>query len=230
MTDERSSAPSPAAPSEPSEPWSAQLRRLLPVIAAAVVVIALVGAGLAVFGHLKHIELPDLTRDPSAVTHTHFWVGALSFLGFATWGIGTGAALIGGLTQPHGSARRRMLLQVAGITAYLLLDDMLLFHEEVLPNLGVPEHLIYPAYFVVTVLWVWFNRADIGRTEWVLLVAALAGFGGSIALDILTPDISSWTFIEDCAKFGGIVFWSLYLVRTALRSVRPAEPPVPSAS
>lgn len=223
MTDERSAAPSPAAPAHPSEPWSAQVRRLMPALLAVVALVGLVALALVVLGHVKHVELPDLTRDPSAVTHTHFYIGALSFLGFAAWGIGAGAALVGGLAQTRGSATRRMLLQVAAITTYLLLDDMLLFHEEVLPDLGVPERVIYPGYFVITVLWVWFNRAAIARTEWVLLLAALAGFGGSVALDILTPDISSWTFVEDCAKFGGIVFWSLYLVRTAVRSVRPAD-------
>lgn len=185
-----------------------------------VVAVAVVCGALALFGYRKQIYLPDLTRDPSAVTHTHFWVGALSFLGFALWGIGAGSSLAVGLALPRGDARRRTLLQVSAITAYLLIDDMLLLHEEVLPNLGVPEKLIYPAYVVVALAWFWVNRADIARTERILLGLSVLAFAASILLDQVTPDISDWTYVEDSLKFLGIALWATYLVHTSVTTAR----------
>ncbi len=200
----------------------AQGRRLavpLAVVLAGVVVVCL---GVAFLAHRKGVELSDLTRDPSAVTSTPWYIGLLSFLGFALWAIGAGAALTAGLAlnDPADRHRRRLLLQAAALTMFLLLDDMLLFHEEVLPNLGVPEKVVYGLYVVVTAGWLVINRRDLLRTEWILVALAFAGFAASIGLDKVIDGITGWTFLEDSLKFAGIALWCLYLVRTGLRSLR----------
>lgn len=217
---ERAAAPAP-------ETWRAQLRRVLPSTALALAVVVLVCATVAVFGRLKHLDLSDLTRDPSAVAGEKAWVGMVSLLGFGIWGVAVGAALVGGLALPRGSARRRTLLQISALTAVLLLDDMLRLHEDVLPHVHLPEELVLGGYLVLTALWVWTNRRDLLRTEWLILLLAFGLFGGSIVVDQLPHENHTWSFVEDSFKFGGIVLWSFYLVRTAVRSVRVGATPVP---
>jgi hypothetical protein len=201
------------------ESWGHQVRRLAPVIALTVLGVAVVAGLVLALGLARRLELPDLTRDPAAVTGTHWWVGLLSFLGFGAWGVGAGAALAGGLAADHGP-RRRLLLQASALTVVLLLDDMLMLHENVLPNLHVPETAVYVGYVVLVLAWLWINRVEMRRTDRVLLVVALLGFAASIGLDKLVDGITNWTFLEDSLKFGGIVLWSLYLVRTAVSTMR----------
>ena len=208
-----------AVAADGTETWAAQARRLAGVIVLTIVVIGLVCCAVLVLGLARSIPLPNLTRDPAAITGTHWWTGLLSFLGFALWGIGAGAALAGGLACQRGP-RRRLLLQAAALTTFLLLDDMLMFHENVLPNLHVPETLVYVGYAVAVTAWAWFNRAEMRRTDRLLLVVALVGFAGSITLDKAVDGITNWTFLEDSLKFVAIALWSLYLVRTAITSLR----------
>ena len=206
----------------PAESWGAQLRRLGPVVLVTALAVVAVSGLVLVLGVVRHIPLPDLTRDPAAVTGTHWWVGLLSFLGFALWGIGAGAALAAGLASPAGP-RRRLLLQAAALTGFLLLDDMLMLHENVLPNLHVPETLVYVGYLLAVGAWARSNRVEMRRTDRLLLVVALLGFASSIGLDKLVDGITNWTFLEDSLKFGGIALWSLYLVRTSVASFRRTD-------
>jgi len=201
------------------ESWGEQGRRLAPVVLLTIVAVGLVAGAVLAMGLVRHLPLPDLTRDPAAVMSAHWWVGLLSFLGFALWGIGAGAALAAGLASDPGP-RRRLLLQAAALTGFLLLDDMLMLHENVLPNLHVPETAVYLGYLVAVTAWVWANRVEMRRTDRLLLVVALLGFAGSIALDKLVDGITNWTFLEDSLKFGGIALWSLYLVRTSAATFR----------
>ncbi len=205
-----------------AESWGEQGRRLAPVVLLTIVAVGVVAGAVLVMGLARHLPLPDLTRDPAAVTGTHWWVGLLSFLGFALWGIGAGAALAAGLASDPGP-RRRLLLQAAALTVFLLLDDMLMLHENVLPNLHVPESVVYLGYLVAVTAWVWSNRVEMRRTDRLLLVVALLGFAGSIALDKLVDGITNWTFLEDSLKFGGIALWSLYLVRTSSATFRTSR-------
>jgi len=205
-----------------AESWGEQARRLAPVVLLTIVAVGLVAGAVLVMGLARHLPLPDLTRDPAAVMGTHWWVGLLSFLGFALWGIGAGAALAAGLASDPGP-RRRLLLQAAALTVFLLLDDMLMLHENVLPNLHVPESVVYLGYLLAVTAWVWTNRVEMRRTDRLLLVVALLGFAGSIALDKLVDGITNWTFLEDSLKFGGIALWSLYLVRTSAATFRASR-------
>jgi len=201
------------------ESWGEQGRRLAPVILLTIVAVGIVVGAVLAMGLARHLELPNLTRDPAAVTGTHWWVGLLSFLGFALWGIGAGAALAAGLASTAGP-RRRLLLQAAVLTVFLLLDDMLMLHENVLPNLHVPEIVVYAGYLLAVTAWAWSNRVEMRRTDRLLLVVALLGFAASIGLDKLVDGITNWTFLEDSLKFGGIALWSLYLVRTSASTFR----------
>jgi hypothetical protein len=202
----------------PVETWGEQGRRLAPVIVLTIVAVGLAVGAVLAMGLARHLDLPNLTRDPAAVTGTHWWVGLLSFLGFALWGIGAGSALAAGLASA--GARRRLLLQAAALTVLLLLDDMLMLHENVLPNLHVPEFVVYVGYLLAVTAWAWSNRIEMRRTDRLLLVVALLGFAASIGLDKLIDGITDWTFLEDSLKFGGIALWSLYLVRTSVATFR----------
>jgi hypothetical protein len=61
------------------------------------------------------------------------------------------------------------------------------------------------------------------RTDFLLLGIALGCLGLSMVLDEVLPYSRLETFIEDCFKFVGIVFWLTYFASSA-RAILRGEP------
>ncbi len=101
-----------------------------------VVVVILLGAGLAPVLSGRVPDVGYLTRDPTAIAGVPWWVGAVSRLTNLGWVAAAVANLLA--ARVVAPARSRPLL-LGGLCAALAIDDTMLVHEGILPRLGVPE-------------------------------------------------------------------------------------------
>ncbi|MEZ5987791.1 MAG: hypothetical protein R3F30_01425 [Planctomycetota bacterium] len=171
----------------------------------------------------KGIPVGDLTRDPVALFAGRVYVGFVSQLGLFMWAATVAVCLFTARItrgRPGLEGRRRFLVVSALLTAYLLVDDAFLLHEEVYPRLGIPEKLVYGSYIGLVLLWLVRSRAVILATEFVLLVLSLACFATSVAIDAFEPPLPGFFLWEDGFKVCGILFWLAYFVRVAAATAR----------
>jgi hypothetical protein len=161
------------------------------------------------------IAIAELVRDPISFTELPLYTGSLSNLGIMIWsGAGAICFFAWGMLRSRSGDRRvpRFLLTSGIFTTILVLDDFFLLHEEVLPDLGIPQNLVLGAYVVFTLAFVYWFREPILRTRYLLLVLAGLGFGVSIGVDVLVHVGLIWPLflLEDGAKLFGIVSWTAY--------------------
>ncbi len=172
-----------------------------------------------VLSQLVGVEPATLTRDIVAVLDTHLYVGMLSTLGIMLWSATSSLCLVVGaalLRRREADDAPIFLLAAGLLSAVLALDDAFLIHERVAPTyLHVPQTGVFLAYAgsVGGFLLVFLRR--ILASNFLLLGIALACLGTSMGLDLLLPYSRLETFIEDCFKFSGIVFWLTYFACSA---------------
>ena len=169
--------------------------RAVAIWSAAVVVCFAGVAFLAAVG----IDLDRIARDSNETTDAPIETGALSRVGLILWGgAAAGAALVALVTDDR--ARREMFGLLALGLAGLGLDDALLIHEVVLPELGIPEKLVLAVWAVLAGLWLARYATRIRGTNRTLGVLALGAFAGSLAVDVLGH--TEW--LEDVFKTIGV--------------------------
>lgn len=190
----------------------------LALLSAALFVLA-VAAGAVALARAFDLELYAVTADPAAVAQGPFAVGFLSMLAVMGWAAAFAVALLGASVlyaiDPW-SGRGRMLAAAAALSGLLALDDAFMLHEVVVPEyLFAPEVTMYAVSAAVALGFLWLGRPYLRGTEYALLGLAVLAFGASVAADQALPFDGRVTFVEDLAKFSGIVLWCLYLFRTA---------------
>jgi hypothetical protein len=182
---------------------------------------ALLGiAGLICVSVGADIPISKFTRDPSAVMNGPSYAGALSNLGALMWSATAAVCLFcasllrGKVGRVHA---RRFLLASAGFTGLLLVDDLFMLHDLVLPEyFSLRERYVVLSYGVLMLSYLVVFRDTILRTEWLVLVFAGGFFFLSLAVDKLPEDLLPMHHIfEDGAKFMGIVTCLLYMARTS---------------
>jgi hypothetical protein len=197
-------------------------------------VLGLVGIALVV--HLTAgASLNEISRDPLATLEAHPLMGAQSVVGILIWWTAASLALFSWalLRRLGGPTQLGSFLMWGGIiTALLALDDQFQFHEDLGKQLfGLRERYAVGALVVVLGLFLLRYRRVIARSEWALLVLAVAFAIGSVAGDFVSqesiaeglddPD-ENLNYLEDTLKLLAIVSWSAYLIRFAHATVLAA--------
>ena len=173
------------------------------------------------------VEVPiaQFTRDPAAVMNGPFYAGALSNVGVLLWCAAAavcffGASLLSariqsGLAAPAGDGPR-FLLASALFTCLLLVDDLFMLHDLVLPEyLQLRERYVILTYGLLMLAYLLRFRRQILQTDWLVLVVAGGFFSCSIVVDKLPETLLPMHHVfEDGAKFLGILGWLLYLGRS----------------
>jgi hypothetical protein len=160
-----------------------------------------------------------LTGDPTtSIPGAHFYYGALSTVGLLAWSAAASISLFGAacLYRVPNCRRESHFLFWSGLLSLLLtLDDGLLLHEQLFPyGLHVPEEFVLGGYAVYFLVYVKSFFAELMRSDYLLLVAALAFLASSVLMDQFVPKFALHTFIEDSLKFMGIIFWLAYFAQT----------------
>lgn len=219
----------------------AQLYRLFPTLLLVYIPVFAVLFGLFLLWLLTEARIADLTRDPLAVVETALlaiqrqpvegihilaelniplYAGLISNLGVLLWcGAGAICLFTWALLRRMGAPGPRGAYLCAGLLSILLmLDDLFLLHERVLPMyFGPAEKALFAVYGVLALAYVLGYRQFLMRTDWLLLVAAFVLFTVSLGFDFVSEEthIPQRHFFEDGSKFAGIATWTAYHVRTA---------------
>jgi hypothetical protein len=178
------------------------------------------------------VPMSDLIRDPAAILNGRFYDGFVSNVGVLLWCATAAICLFRGceLWSRHGDAgAARFLLSAGALTCILLLDDLFMAHEQILPDVfGVPEKVVLAAYPLLLCAHLFVNRRRILQADVVILVLALGFFALSNALDVLVPyhfhntpvglEVNRAVILEEAFKFLGISAWAAFHVRAAWRS------------
>jgi hypothetical protein len=178
---------------------------------------------LAVAFLQRAVPFSDLIKDAHAVAGVPFYVGLISNIGILLWGAAAAVCLFAGLIlfRTREVEWGRFLLASGIFSTVLTLDDMFQLHEVVMPvYLGVPQKLVYVAYVLAALVYLFAFRKTILKTEFSLLAVALALFAVSVGLDgqskpgmplSWVPEVKA---MEEAAKLMGILAWLTYFVRT----------------
>jgi len=107
---------------------------------------------------------------------------------------------------------------LGSFSVILFLDDSLLFHDEVLPDLGVPELAISATYALLGVGTLMIALPQLRRTGALpTFLAAVTLLATSVLIDLVDP--REWWgpngvfAVEDGAKFIGIGLWTDAVLR-----------------
>lgn len=208
----------------PLESVRRQVVSLLPIMVAIYTPIVVLFAVVIVIRLRTGIAIAEFTRDPLGFTGIPVYTGSISNLGIMIWSAAAAVSLFGyGVSRWQGTGgHTRPLLLVAGlVTLVLTLDDLFMLHEVVLPDLGVPQNLVYATHAVMLVGFVAVFWRTILRTPWVLLVLAYAGFGFTVFADFLAPlvTIPGMYVFEDGSKLFGIVSWCAWLTMVSAHQI-----------
>jgi hypothetical protein len=171
-------------------------------------------------------------RDPAAVTQSPPWTGLFSNIGVLLW---CGVAVVSLFTAvilrriPGERRLAGFFLAWGLLTIVLMLDDLFMIHEFLLPTyFPVSDDIMFVAYFLAVAGMLIYYRTDLSRMRYILLGCAFAAFGASITLDVLghvwftdrgVPTRLVWNLeyvIENGLKLLGIVLWLHFFTATSL--------------
>ncbi|WP_414562302.1 MULTISPECIES: hypothetical protein [unclassified Anabaena] len=175
-----------------------------------------------IFKSVVNDTMDLLTRDPLSITNAPFYTGFFSNIGILLWCSCAAICLLSYAVVKQNNRYRessKFLLSSGLFTTFIMLDDLFLLHDEVFPQMGIPENLIYLFYALITIFFAVKTRKFVKKTEFVILSAAV----GFLAFSLLLDAISRNEFnnkLEDISKLIGISLWLIYFTRLCLRELR----------
>jgi hypothetical protein len=204
-----------------------QLRELFPILSGLYIPVLILVLIARWASFLLSIPIGNLTRDPSTLTGSSPFIGALSHIGVLFWCAATTICFFS-FTVLDKKARREefpLFFLFGGlISLILLIDDLFLFHEVVFPvYLNIPEKLVYLAYVLIIIGYVARFAKLILKTDFIFLILAFSWFGLSIILDLLEFKLSIPILFEDGAKLFGIVSWFGYFARSGFQIMNSTQ-------
>lgn len=185
--------------------------------------------GVFVSSEFAGVPFVTFTRD-AAIAYTKdapFYGGALSNLGAALWTIAMSLSLFAGMTHHGSDARgiemRRFLIAAGLLSAVLLIDDLFMIHDGLLPLIGRGQKPVLAAQglFMLLLLLVRFRRVIL-QTHYGLLVWALVIFALSLVVDLELAAVQKkfHHLLEDGLKLIGIAGWCGYFTHTSVAAAR----------
>lgn len=175
------------------------------------------------FGISDHYRL---TADVPTVPNPTLYDGLVSNLGMVAWTAGTFVALFTAALlrdRPAFSGMRRFLTYGGLLTGALLLDDLFMGHDSLLPDyLNIPELAGLAVIGAAVLGFLWVFRAVLPATPWLFLALAVLGLGLMTAFDVVEKEVTipAHHVWEEGSKFIGIMMWSAYFVATSAEELR----------
>lgn len=206
----------------------ASARWLLLVQAPAVALLVAVWVAAGITGRAPS----RFTQDPATLLGSHPFVGVVSNVGIVLWAATAAITLFTALvlqSRAPGHHSAAFLGSAGVLTCGALLDDLFLFHEELLPTvLGVPQAVFLVAYAGALALFLLHYRGLVLRTDYGLLVLTLAWFAVSLGVDQFPHTWFAWKplyLVEDGAKLLGIAGWLGYFGRVSALTLLSEQAP-----
>jgi hypothetical protein len=195
-----------------------QATRLVPFMAAAYIPAILVLSFLVFLRTRYSLPYYVMTVDPLSVFAAPPYIGLLSNIGAILWAAGLGACLLTAIKAKE-KETRTLFGYLGLLTFVLLIDDLFMVHEYIIPRyLGLTDPWTFSAYGLLLIFIVLKTWRQMIKTDYLLIVAALILFAGSLYFDWLPTEIRGQFLLEDGLKFLGIVSWIAYLFREAFKA------------
>jgi hypothetical protein len=210
-----------------------QSRTLTPLLFLIYTPLLLLLVTLVIANLVTDIPMRWFFIDPVAEFNAPMYIGLVSNFGVLCWGAAASVCLFGGwLSIKSGNHRTNawFLISAGLISTILMLDDLYLLHEEVLPDHAfIPQKLVFVGYGVMVLAFLIRFRDTIFQSDYLLLILAFGFFAISVGVDLFVEPEEFTIFggfpgrhiIEDGFKLLGIATWSVYLIRTSMQKVAP---------
>lgn len=193
------------------------------VLASVVVVSAGIAASLTALLAVDAGRFSPLVRDVLAVARARdplpYYTGWVTGLGVVGWiSAATTGVFTGALSWRCGDRTTGRALVLGGlVSAAMGADDLLMFHDGVLAERGVPELVTMGVLAAAAVAWgATHLRVLLSGGEAVLLVAAGVWFAHSL----LVEELGGLVFHEEASKAAAIACWTVWFWVRAVRALR----------
>jgi hypothetical protein len=130
------------------------------------------------------VPLHELTADTASLVDVPVYLGMLSNIGIVIWGTAFAVCVFAAATLWRRSEWMRFFIGAAAFTLALMLDDMFMIHDRILPDMGISE-MVYVLFYAVAALaftvGLW---GFLKKTDYALLLIAVALLGSSVVFDV----------------------------------------------
>ncbi len=194
-------------------PLRAQLRRNWLLMVTGATIIIACALGVVSFARVTRVNPATLMRDIYVVADVPLYIGIVSNLGILGWCVAVTVWMLNGylMRRQRTDPRYGLCVSATLLTVILLLDDGLMLHESLLPNVtGLDEKVFLIGYVLIAVVFAVYALPRILRTDYLLACIAAGFLVASYLIDVVLPFTPRYTLYEDLAKFGGIIFWLVY--------------------
>jgi hypothetical protein len=214
--------------------WRMTGLSLFPVLVTAVPAATLLIA-VAIAGFFYGVDVAKLLHDPAAIAGINPLIGVVSNLGVLLWAAAAFVCLFSAaLMRRRGPHDAFAFALCAGLlSAYLMLDDLFMFHENLVEHyIGMSEDGLYACLGVATLVFLFRFRAFILHSDFGYLLLALGFLATSVFIDTvvdyaLPVFADKFPILEDIAEDGskwiGIAFWACYYLRTCYQMIVEPE-------
>ncbi len=166
----------------------------------------------------KWMFLDPLTSAEFAPECCPPYFGFVSTLGVMLWTITAAISLFAALIifiSRQNLSLLKFALTAGTLSGLLALDDAFLLHEKVFPAFGFPQNGVMAIYVLLTLAYVLSSWRTIFKFDfWILAFGGFA-FAVSLFVDIYFSSLLSYlVYLEDSAKFIGIVCWASFHITT----------------
>lgn len=175
-----------------------------------------------------------LAKDPPQIMDYPPYIGMLSNWGVLLWMTTAAICIFSAiLLKKHNApvATIRFIAVSGALSLFLAVDDLYLFHDQLLPHLfHVREKVFYIVYVVFLFAYLMYFYRQILQYEYLLFAAAFFLFALSRRFFISMPFLDQFMTTGDMLKHFGIVFWLVFFYRTAFHEISQRMNPGESAA
>lgn len=181
---------------------------------------AIISAGMAYWSaDILGVSVKILTRDPYRAARVPPYFAYFSLVTSSIWLIAGTTTLTTALI-----ARKALGCRISDVSAYrmillggiigtiMALDDILLFHDAVADQLGIPELLFHLFYSLLLLSLIVHSRNLFKSTPWLIFVSSLACFALSSAIDLIRSSSEIVSESEDVFKLCAVILWASYFL------------------
>jgi hypothetical protein len=172
-----------------------------------------------------------LMTDPPALFKTNQFIGFTTFIGVIVLSMGMGSVTLLMITRSRslGKEEFQVMFGLALITLFLVLDDLLMFHERIFTGwLHVGERTIFIIYLLLFLTFLFVNRTQIFNETAILFIISGLFFVISLSADVLSDKFylpqsiaATVDIIEEGGKLGGYLFWTAFLIHKSKALLQP---------
>lgn len=167
------------------------------------------------------VPVSAFTRDPAAIANINPLNGMVSHIGTMLWSVTAGVCIFSGLLlrrMERNDNWAGFFQYFGGLTTMLLLDDLFLIHDEIVPAaFSVAELPVYALYGSILCYGIYRYWRGLLVHRFKLFAVAVMFFAISVGFDVIVDEAGDWVFwIEDGAKVLGILNWCAFFTSLAL--------------